>query len=361
MKILGGLSVAVVAGLAVALTAVSAPAIAQQTSAVAVKVGADDIGGVVTSAHGPEAGVWVIAETTELPTKFARIVVTDERGRYLIPDLPTADYNVWVRGYGLVDSPKMRAVPGRHLDLTAIPAPNDADAAQYYPAIYWYSMLKIPDKSQFGGKTAIPEGVTQQEWLTHIKNRDCIGCHQLGQAATRTIPAAFSNMSTEDAWMRRVQSGQAAPLMVNPLAGQLGGAPFKYFADWTDRIAHGELPHAKPPRPQGVERNLVITEWEWGSEHTYLHDLDLDGQAQPDGQCLWAALRLDRIQHRHAADSRSQDKLGVILPCAGARSRHAGIARARACRHREADDAVGLLGRREDLEQPDQQPQLDVR
>ena len=39
---------------------------------------------------GPEAGVWVIAETTDLPTKFARIVVTDDRGRYVIPDLPKA-------------------------------------------------------------------------------------------------------------------------------------------------------------------------------------------------------------------------------------------------------------------------------
>jgi hypothetical protein len=61
--------------------------------------------------------------------------------------------------------------------------------------------------------------------------------------------------------------------MVNPLAGQLGGAPFKYFADWTDRIAHGELPHAHPPRPQGVERNLVITEWDWSWPDKYLHDL----------------------------------------------------------------------------------------
>src|SRR5271165_4427493 len=76
---------------------------AQQT----VTVGPTDIGGTVTSAAGPEAGVWVIAETTELPTKFARIVVTDDSGRYLMPDLPKANYNVWVRGYGLVDSPKV--------------------------------------------------------------------------------------------------------------------------------------------------------------------------------------------------------------------------------------------------------------
>ena len=79
----------------------------------AVTVGATDIGGTVVGASGPEAGVWVIAETTELPTKFARIVVTDDSGRYLIPDLPTAKYNVWVRGYGLVDSAKARREAGQ--------------------------------------------------------------------------------------------------------------------------------------------------------------------------------------------------------------------------------------------------------
>src|ERR1700731_2691635 len=81
----------------------------------AVTVGATDIGGTVVGALGPEAGVWVIAETTELPTKFARIVVTDDQGRYLIPDLPAANYSVWVRGYGLVDSTKLTA--SRRLDL----------------------------------------------------------------------------------------------------------------------------------------------------------------------------------------------------------------------------------------------------
>ena len=76
-------------------------------SAPAPTAGANDLGGVVTSANGPEAGVWVIAETADLPTKFAKIVVTDDRGRYLMPDLPKATYSVWVRGYGLVDSPKV--------------------------------------------------------------------------------------------------------------------------------------------------------------------------------------------------------------------------------------------------------------
>ena len=116
----------------------------------------DDIGGVVTSAKGPEAGVWVIAETTDLPTRFARMVVTDDGGRYVLPDLPKANYSIWVRGYGLVDSPKVKSAPGKILNLKAVVAPNEAAAAQYYPAIHWYSMLKIPDKSEFGGKGTIP-------------------------------------------------------------------------------------------------------------------------------------------------------------------------------------------------------------
>src|SRR5215831_20223986 len=136
--------------------AASAPVNAQR-NVPGVTVGASDLGGLVTGPNGPEAGVWVIAETTDLPTKFAKIVVTDDQGRYVLPDLPKARYKVWVRGYGLVDSAKVDGEPGQQLNLRAAPAPNEAAAAQYYPAIYWYSMLKIPDKSEFGGKSNIPE------------------------------------------------------------------------------------------------------------------------------------------------------------------------------------------------------------
>src|SRR6516165_8363181 len=88
--------------------AVGAPIAAQaQQSAAAPAIDADDIGGVVTSRFGAEAGVWVVAETTELGTRFVKMVVTDDFGRYVIPDLPKATYRVWVRGYGLVDSPKV--------------------------------------------------------------------------------------------------------------------------------------------------------------------------------------------------------------------------------------------------------------
>jgi hypothetical protein len=267
---------------AIGLAALLAAAPARLSAQTAVAIDGDDIGGVVTGANGPEAGVWVIAETNDLPTRYAKMVVTDDQGRYVVPDLPKAKYKVWVRGYGLVDSPKVDGEPGRQLNLRAVPAPNEAAAAQYYPAIYWYSMLKIPDASQFGGKSDIPDKVTQPEWLTVIKNRACVGCHQLGQLSTRTIPAAFGEFkSGEDAWRRRTMSGQAAPLMINPLAGYLGGAPYKYFGDWTDRVAKGELPHSKPPRPQGVERNIVVTTWDWGDPKKYLHDLIASDRRNP--------------------------------------------------------------------------------
>jgi hypothetical protein len=88
----------------------SAPQARQGTPPIAVD--ADDIGGVVTSAAGPEAGVWVIAETPEFQTRYAKIVVTDDRGRFIIPDLPDANYEVWVRGYGLADSARVAAKRG---------------------------------------------------------------------------------------------------------------------------------------------------------------------------------------------------------------------------------------------------------
>src|SRR5712671_2235945 len=203
-------AVAVAAFLAIA----PAPSMAQ------VAIDADDIGGVVTGPNGPEAGVWVIAETKDLPTRFTKAVVTDDQGRYVLPDLPKAKYQVWVRGYGLVDSPKVESEPGKELNLRAVPAPNEAAAAAYYPAIYWYSMLKIPDAKEFGTNSEIPEKMTQTDWLKQVKNIGCIGCHQLGQLSTRTIPAAFGEFkSGPEAWMRRIQSGQSGEQMTNQLAG----------------------------------------------------------------------------------------------------------------------------------------------
>ena len=281
-----------VAGVLLAASAVrlSGPALSeaegQQKPGATVSIDKDGIGGVVTSAKGPEAGVWVIAETTDLPARFAKMVVTDDQGRYLIPDLPKANYSVWVRGYGLVDSPKVKAAPGKVANLKAVLAPSAAAAARYYPAIYWYSMLKIPDTSQFGGKNIIPAKITQSDWLNLMKNNGCVGCHQLGQLSTRTFPRNVPHplgkfATSADAWLRRIQSGQSGDSMLNTLAVELGGAPFHYFADWTDRIAKGELPQAKPARPQGLERNVVVTTWDWLDDKHYLHDLIASDRRYP--------------------------------------------------------------------------------
>jgi hypothetical protein len=242
-----------------------------------VAVDTDDIGGVVTGPHGPEAGVWVIAETADLPTRFAKIVVTDERGRFLLPDLPTARYRVWVRGYGLVDSPKQQATPGRTLALTAVPAPDPRAAAQYYPAAYWFSLLRPPAKNEFPGTGPEGNGISpniksQAQWIRVLKTGGCWACHQLGNHATREIPSALGQFeSSVAAWDRRIKSGQAGAQMSGTL-DQIGRQrALAMFADWTDRIAAGEVPPA-PPRPQGVERNVVITQWDWADPKAYLHD-----------------------------------------------------------------------------------------
>ena len=129
---------------ALAIAAVSASVSRAEQPAADVAIDPDDIGGVVTGRNGPEAGVWVIAETRDLPVRYIKSVVTDDRGRFVVPDLPRATYSVWARGYGLVDSDKATAKPGQRLAITAKVAPNEAAAAHYYPAIYWYAMLKIP-------------------------------------------------------------------------------------------------------------------------------------------------------------------------------------------------------------------------
>ncbi len=170
---------------------------AGQTASQAVPIDGDDLGGVVTGPKGPEAGVWVIAETADLPTKFAKIVVTDDRGRYVVPDLPKASYSVWVRGYGLVDSPKTQATPGKPLNLTAVAAPNPRAAAEYYPAGYWFSMLRVPDKSEFPGTGPTGNGIapgigSQGQWLRNLKSGSCWACHALGTKGTRELPRIWA-------------------------------------------------------------------------------------------------------------------------------------------------------------------------
>ncbi len=271
----------IVVGLAVILTVSMTGMRARQApaGAAAVRIDEDDIGGVVTGPRGPEAGVWVIAETRDLPTRLIKSVVTDDQGRYLVPDLPKGNYDVWVRGYGLVDSPKVKAAPGKTVNLAAVPAPDKKAAAAYYPAQYWLALLRLPGKSDFPGTGEKGNGISetmksQGEWIRNIVNTDgCTGCHQIGNKATREIPKALGTFdSSIDAWDRRIQSGQAGGGMSNRFTQVGRTRALSMWADWSDRIAKGELPSAEPARPQGKERNVVVTMWDWADPKVYLHD-----------------------------------------------------------------------------------------
>ena len=283
MKSINTLTQSILLGSALILAACSdeqAESTADETKITApqIAIDSDDIGGVVASASGPEAGVWVIAETDDLDTRFHKIVVTDEQGRYVLPDLPDANYQVWLRGYGLVDSAKTPAKPGQLLNLNATSVPDEAAAAKVYPAAYWYAMMKLPEESEYEGIQGGKNG-----YLMWIKNNGCIGCHQLGNEYTRTIPTSIvaEHKDSATAWMRRAQSGQAGHIMMLMGAGKAKGLPFKYMGEWTDRIAAGALPTEKPDRPTGPERNVVVTVRDWSDEKSFLHDVSGTDRRDP--------------------------------------------------------------------------------
>ena len=263
-------AVAIVAALGLAAPAPAGPAASGQAVPEA-----GDISGVVRSAAGPEEGVWVIAETDDLATRFIKSVVTGDGGRFLIPDLPPARYEVWVRGYGLADSARVEAAPGDDLAIEAAVAATEAEAAKVYPANYWYSLIEPPAASEFPGTGADGNGIAttltdQSQWVD-IQKQGCMLCHQLGSRIVREIDNRDEFDSTLAAWDHRVQMGQRGSQMTNVMNRFGRSRGLEMFADWSDRIAAGAVP-PRPPRPAGVERNVVVTMWEWGNEIDYIHD-----------------------------------------------------------------------------------------
>ena len=241
----------------------------------AVAAGEASIDGVVRSAAGPEAGVWVIAETDDLETGFRKIVVTDDEGRFLIPELATAAYEVWVRGYGLTDSEPRAGRPGDTLELSVSLAATPREAAAVYPANYWYSLIEVPPAADFpgtGDNGINPAMRTQEHFIDGLKD-GCQLCHQLGNEATREMPMVDLDEfdSTADAWAFRLGTGATGSSMIRQLNEMGRQRTLDVYADWTDRILAGEVP-AAPPRPSGVERNLVLTMWKWSSARKHVHD-----------------------------------------------------------------------------------------
>jgi streptogramin lyase len=236
------------------------------------------ITGQVTSTNGAEAGVWVIAETEELKTPFIKIVVTDDDGQFVLPEMPVATYKVWVRGYGLADSDPVEGRPGdRDLALTAIVANSELEAAQVYPGNHWYALYEPPAASEFPGTGPDGNGIseqmlTQKQWLNNQKS-SCNFCHQLGNEITRRLDHMdhLNLGSSGEKWAYRTQLGVRGTSMAGAFNTFGREAAMRTFADWTDRIAAGEVPPA-PDRPQGAERNVVLTLWDWGVDQSFMHD-----------------------------------------------------------------------------------------
>ena len=241
-----------------AVLCVSATAVAGPQSVPGLKVDKSSIGGTVVNSDGgkAEAGVWVIAETKSLPTPFRKIVVTDDQGRFLVPDLPDGAYEVWVRGYGLKDSDPVKADRGKQVKLQVADAATPKEAAKIYPASYWTSLIQPPPMSEIPARYK-----SQDEWLAAQRN-GCNHCHELGMVATRR----YTTAEDWDAVFRRAKS-------MHQELDQLGRDTVeKVLADWGSRIAAGEIPPA-PPRPTGIERNVVISQWDWGTADSFVHDL----------------------------------------------------------------------------------------
>ena len=238
------------------------------------------ISGVVQGQQGPEAGVWVIAETDELPTQFIKIVVTDDQGRFVVPELPAASYSVWVRGYGLVDSVKTTLKPGaRSVTLRATSASTPKEAARVYPGNYWLSLMAPPASVAFPGTGVQGNGfgptmLTQNHWINTLKS-GCNFCHQLGNQLTRSLDDVYkgdpSVKTSLSAWDRRLKGGVRGAAMYGTLGTMGTPGTLGALSDWTDRIAGGQVP-PMPPRPRGVERNVVVTLWDVGDDHSFMHD-----------------------------------------------------------------------------------------
>ena len=303
------LTTAVVAALAVSLGAVQEPGAASEEA---------DLWGVVRSAAGPEAGVWVIAETEDLDTLFRKIVVTGDDGRFLVPDLPDAEYGVWVRGYGLVDSEPVTARPGESVILEATPAPTPQEAAAVYPANYWYSLLEVPAASEFPGTGPDGNGISpalrsQAAWVD-VTKQGCQLCHQMGNRFTFDIGHLDGFDSSVEAWDHRVAFGQRGAQMSGVLNRFGRDRGLAMFADWSDRIAAGEVPEV-PPRPEGVERNLVLTMWEWAGEASYVHDEITTDKRQPtinaDGLVYGVSITEDTLV---VTDTARHESIEIPIP-----------------------------------------------
>ena len=275
-------------------------------AASAPQIDADDIGGIVSGPKGPEAGVWVIAETKDLATPYIKIVVTDDQGRYVLPDLPKGKYKVWVRGYGILDSKPVEGAVGKQVNVT-VKGATGKEAAEVYPANYWEALIKMPEASEFPGTGPSGNGINpgfarQQDWMGHFKEQ-CHFCHQIGTRITRNLDVP----NHVEGWDQRIQKyredgdvefgphgKEFAGTMVNNMTRFGKQRGLNMWADWTKAIAAGALPPETPPRPAGAERNVVITMWDF-ADGKFVHDQATSDKRNPTVNANGPAYGVDTL------------------------------------------------------------------
>ena len=191
-------------------------------------------------------------------------------------------------------------------------------------------MLKDPRRASFPGR-AKGNGIAEDPGRVAEPDQDqrLHVVSPLGNKRTRTMPKEFGEFKIPPKRGSGASLGQAMTQMINVDRRSTPSERSELFADWTDRIAAGELPFSKPPRPQGVERNVVVTLWDWSDAHGLPARPDRDRPAQAHGQ---------RQRPIYGAPENSTDYLPVLDPVRTPRRRSSircAIQRRRT-RHREA-------------------------
>ncbi len=218
--------------------------------------------------------------------------------------------------------------PARHLNLTAVIAPNAHAAAQYYPAGNWLSMMRIPEAGEFPGTGPQGNGInpnikSQAEWMRMIKSGGCTACHQLGTKATREIPKELGTFpSLQHAWERRLASGQAGAQMLNGLnnLGKERALVAVRGLDRSDQSRRGAAGPGASTRRGAQRRDHDVG---LGRSEGVPARRGVDRSPQSDRERQRPALRRARVERRLRAGARSEDPHDQPGSAHRSRSQHA--------------------------------------
>ena len=244
----------------------------------ATQVRNDSIGGVVTSSAGPEAGVWVIAETTDLPTRY--IKGGGHRRSRPLPDSRSAQGQVhrlgarlrtggFAQGRGRAGQAgrseadrragceSRRAILSRQLLVRAAEGAREKRISRHGPPETAFRRTSRARASGFTSSRPIAANpATSSATNTRARFRRC---------SAISIPAASVDAARAIRTGRHRHDGR-------PELNLAPSEPPSCLAIGPRASQKGELPAEAPPRPQGVERNVVITQWDWADPKAYLHD-----------------------------------------------------------------------------------------